>query len=137
MNQQTIDGNWNELKGKLTEKWGQLSDNDFKEVKGNAEQLIGMIQRKTGEAREAVSDYVQSLLDENGPLGASVERAQRYANAAYDTAQETAQQAAERVRAGYEQTTELVRRHPSESLAICFGVGILAGLVTGLALRSR
>ena len=58
MNQQILVGNWNEIKGKLREKWGQLTDDDFQQIRGDAEQLIGVIQRKTGEAREAIEEYL-------------------------------------------------------------------------------
>jgi len=55
MNQQIFEGNWNEIKGKLREKWGQLTDDDLPQVRGDAEQIIGTIQRKTGEARERLN----------------------------------------------------------------------------------
>lgn len=51
INQQILEGNWNEIKGKLRQKWGQLTDDDFPQICGEADQIIGIIQRKTGEAR--------------------------------------------------------------------------------------
>ena len=51
INQQILEGNWNEIKGKLRQKWGQLTDDDFPQMCGEADQIIGIIQRKTGEAR--------------------------------------------------------------------------------------
>ena len=61
INQQILEGNWNEIKGKLRQKWGQLTDDDFQQIRGDAEQLIGVIQRKTGEAREAIEQYLQEI----------------------------------------------------------------------------
>ena len=47
INQQTLHGNWNELAGRLREKWGELSGDELEQFKGNAAQLVGFIQRKT------------------------------------------------------------------------------------------
>jgi len=46
-------------------------------------------------------------------------------------------QAAEQFRRGYEQTEEMIKDRPAESAAVCFGVGMLCGVILGLALRSR
>jgi len=51
VNQQTLEGNWNEIKGKLHERWGQLTQDDLQRARGDVDQLVGLIQRKTGEAR--------------------------------------------------------------------------------------
>ena len=37
INQQILEGNWNEIKGKLRQKWGQLTDDDFQQIRGDAE----------------------------------------------------------------------------------------------------
>lgn len=136
MNQQTLKGHWNEIKGKVTEKWGQLTDNDLKSAEGSTDQLVGVIQQKTGETREAINEYLDSLVS-GGSLGAAVDATKQYASAAVETVQETAGQAADQVRAGYQQTEQMVKKHPMESLAVCFGVGIVTGVVAGLMLRSR
>lgn len=54
MNSQTIKGDWNIAKGKLKQKWGQLTDDDLTYVEGSEEELYGRIQKRTGETREAV-----------------------------------------------------------------------------------
>ncbi len=61
MNQQILEGDWNEIKGQLRQRWGQLTDDDLPQIRGDAEQIIGAIQRKTGEAREAIAHYLQEL----------------------------------------------------------------------------
>ena len=43
VNQQTLEGNWTEIKGKLHEKWGQVSNDELQMAQGNIEQLIGLI----------------------------------------------------------------------------------------------
>jgi uncharacterized protein YjbJ (UPF0337 family) len=47
-------GNWNIAKGKLKQKFSQLTDNDLTYTEGKQDELIGRIQKRTGETREAV-----------------------------------------------------------------------------------
>lgn len=60
-NELSIKGNWNILKGKLKQKYGQLTDNDLEYVEGKEDELIGRIQKRTGVARE----QVLAVLDES------------------------------------------------------------------------
>ena len=46
INQQILEGNWNEIKGKLRQKWGQLTDDDFPQICGEADQIIGIIRTR-------------------------------------------------------------------------------------------
>jgi len=59
MNKLQIKGNWNIIKGKLTQKWADLTDDDLQYVEGQQEELIGRIQRRTGESREAVEEAIR------------------------------------------------------------------------------
>lgn len=52
VNKDTLEGNWNMLKGKVKEKWGQLTDNDLTEIQGKKDQLIGKLQKKYGYAKD-------------------------------------------------------------------------------------
>src|ERR1051326_8027869 len=49
-----LKGNWNIPKGKLKQKWAQLTDSDLQYVEGKEDELIGRIQKRTGQNREAV-----------------------------------------------------------------------------------
>jgi uncharacterized protein YjbJ (UPF0337 family) len=49
-----LKGNWNILKGKLKEKYGELTDDDLTYVEGQEDQLVGNIQKRTGEAEENI-----------------------------------------------------------------------------------
>ena len=60
MNKDQIEGSWRQLKGRVKEKWGELTDDDLDKIEGKKEQLAGLIQRRTGEAREKI----QRQLDE-------------------------------------------------------------------------
>ena len=59
MNKLAIKGNWNITKGKLKQKWAKLTDNDLRYVEGQEEELIGRIQKATGETRDAVERAVE------------------------------------------------------------------------------
>jgi uncharacterized protein YjbJ (UPF0337 family) len=59
MNRDTLKGQWMQIKGKLREQWGKLTDDDVAEVQGNAEQLIGKLQERYGYAR----DHAERELD--------------------------------------------------------------------------
>jgi uncharacterized protein YjbJ (UPF0337 family) len=47
-------GNWNIIKGKLKQKWANLTDDDLQYVEGSEEEMLGRIQKRTGETRDAV-----------------------------------------------------------------------------------
>src|SRR6478672_5641310 len=87
VNQQTLQGNWSEIKGKLRNKWGQLTNDDLQSAHGNIDQLVGLIQRKTGEARGSIEKFL-----EDATSGGSSAFSQ-----AADTAREYAHQAMEQV----------------------------------------
>lgn len=60
-NQLQLKGNWNELKGKLKAKWAQLTDDDLLYTEGKEEELMGRIQKRTGESQEAVKKAFQDI----------------------------------------------------------------------------
>ena len=62
MNTLEIKGDWNITKGKLKQKWAKLTDSDLQFAEGKSEELIGRIQKRTGETREAV----EKALKESG-----------------------------------------------------------------------
>jgi uncharacterized protein YjbJ (UPF0337 family) len=149
VNQQTLQGNWNEIKGKLKSKWGQLTNDDLQQAHGSVDQLIGLIQRKTGEARNSVEKYLEDLTS-NGSSGFSkaTETAKEYAHTAVESVQDGSKRAAESMRHGYDQASEsmkkgyeeaehMIRERPAESAAVCFGIGMVVGVLLGLTMRSR
>ena len=54
MNRFTLKGDWNIAKGKLKQQWATLTDDDLQYIEGQGDELIGRIQKRTGETREAV-----------------------------------------------------------------------------------
>lgn len=52
MNWDIVKGKWKQLKGKVREEWGDLTDNEYEEIAGNKDQLVGKLQEKYGWTRE-------------------------------------------------------------------------------------
>ena len=53
-----IRGNWNMIKGKLKEEYGQLTDDDLTFAEGQEEQLLGRLQQKLGKSKQDVKEMI-------------------------------------------------------------------------------
>jgi uncharacterized protein YjbJ (UPF0337 family) len=56
-----IKGNWNEIKGKLKQKYGQLTDDDLAFSEGKDEELLGRLQKRLGQTKEAIRDTIETM----------------------------------------------------------------------------
>ena len=61
MNKLELKGNWNEVKGKLKQKYGQLTDDDLSFAEGKEDELIGRIQKKLGMTKEEIKEELTAL----------------------------------------------------------------------------
>lgn len=61
MNQDIIEGNWKQLKGKLKEQWGKLTDDDLDVIEGKRDILAGKIQERYGVSKEEAEERVKAL----------------------------------------------------------------------------
>jgi uncharacterized protein YjbJ (UPF0337 family) len=62
MNEDILKGKWQEIKGKIKERWGKLTDNDLVEIEGKGEKLLGLLQKKYGYIRDkAELEYKDSV----------------------------------------------------------------------------
>jgi len=52
MNNDRVAGAWHQLKGKVKEQWGKLTDDDLRQLEGHSEQLAGKLQERYGMARD-------------------------------------------------------------------------------------
>lgn len=64
MNATETKGNWNVLKGKLKQKWANLTDDDLQFAEGKADELVGRIQKRTGESQEEIQRYMKENSDD-------------------------------------------------------------------------
>ncbi|MBN1986005.1 MAG: CsbD family protein [Prolixibacteraceae bacterium] len=61
MNKLQVKGNWNVVKGKLKQKYADLTDDDLTYVEGKENELLGRLQKKIGKAREELVDELNNL----------------------------------------------------------------------------
>jgi uncharacterized protein YjbJ (UPF0337 family) len=58
MNSDVIEGNWKQLKGKIKERWGKLTDDQLDMINGKRDQLAGKLQEIYGETRDEVEKQI-------------------------------------------------------------------------------
>ncbi|WP_291910586.1 CsbD family protein [Chitinophaga sp. CB10] len=56
-----LKGNWNELKGKIKQQYADLTDDDLLYEEGKEDELLGRIQQKTGQTKEALKSWIDKL----------------------------------------------------------------------------
>jgi uncharacterized protein YjbJ (UPF0337 family) len=61
MNDLTIKGNWNELKGKLKQKYSELTDDDLTFTEGKEDELFGRLQKKLGKTKDEIRKELADL----------------------------------------------------------------------------
>ncbi len=52
MNEDTLKGKWNEIRGEIQKKWGELTDDDLDKAEGQHDKMVGLLQQKYGYARD-------------------------------------------------------------------------------------
>lgn len=65
MNEDRLSGNWKQFKGKVKEKWGQLTDDDLDVVEGKRDQLVGRIQERYGYGKDQAEKELKEWEDSN------------------------------------------------------------------------
>lgn len=125
INRQILEGHWNQLKGRVRQKWGQLSDSDIAQFRGDLDELIGTIQQKTGEGRDAVEGFLQQLSDSAATV---------FGQGAEATRQHT-QRAMGHISEELAEAKCWVRDRPAHALTVCFGFGVLVGLIIAITHR--
>ena len=120
--QEEFVGTWNQLKGRVEEQWGEFADDEWAQCAGNIDQLVGLIQRKTGEARTEIEQTIESWCEQSSHMFAG----------ATAKVQDYATQAVEAAKQQFSEAQDVVKRHPAESVIVSFGTGLLLGVVVGL-----
>src|SRR5258708_18187858 len=137
INAQELQGQWNKLRGQVKERWGQLTDDDLQIQGGNIDQLVGRIQQRTGETRDAIEKYLNDLTSRGGSAVAqATEAVSNFAQQAGDRLRDRYGDLADQARDRLDTAQDVVPHNPGPSVAAAFGVGLLAGIILGLALPS-
>jgi uncharacterized protein YjbJ (UPF0337 family) len=66
MDKDVLKGNFAQLKGRIKQKWGQLTDDEIDEMEGHAEILAGKLQERYGLAKDEAERQAQEFQNENG-----------------------------------------------------------------------
>lgn len=61
MNKLTTQGTWNEIKGKLKQKYGDLTDDDLAFAEGKEDELYGRLQKKLGKTKEEIREEIERI----------------------------------------------------------------------------
>lgn len=56
-----VKGNWNVLKGKLKQRYADLTDDDLQYVEGKEDELLGRIQRRVGKTKDEVKEAIDQM----------------------------------------------------------------------------
>lgn len=61
MNETTVKGGWNELKGKIKQAYGDLTDDDLTYEEGREDEMWGKVQQKTGKTKDEINKAIADL----------------------------------------------------------------------------
>jgi uncharacterized protein YjbJ (UPF0337 family) len=59
------DGKWDQVRGRVKEAWGSLTDDDLDRTEGKRDRLVGTIKEKTGEAIDKIEEKLNDILSRN------------------------------------------------------------------------
>lgn len=61
MNKDQVQGKWEQVKGRAKRAWGELTDDDFLRAEGSEDKLLGIIQEKFGDTKDAIQEKLARL----------------------------------------------------------------------------
>lgn len=64
MDRDQIEGKWTEIKGRLRESYGDLTEDDIQKARGDREQMEGMLQQKYGKTKDEARQEVDRILSD-------------------------------------------------------------------------
>lgn len=126
INQEQLQGNWQQLKGKLKKKWGKLTDDDLLESEGKRERLIGKITERYGIEKEKAAKKIDKYLQRFDEAGNEMK-------SLVNTVSDMAERANCKVHEMAEQCPTYVKKHPLTAV----GAAVVTGAVVGIMLRRK
>lgn len=61
MNRDIFEGQWEEVKGKIKQQWGKLTDNELKEIEGDQQEIYGKLQKHYGYTKEQIKKQIDLI----------------------------------------------------------------------------
>lgn len=130
-----LKGNWDKLKGQVRERWSAVTESDFARVHGNTDQLIGMIEQKTGAVRREIEQFVNGALKSGESTAQNAaETVREYANKATEVVKDQYGRVNKQLESGMEDAQDMIRTSPGTSVGVAFGAGIVVGCLVGILL---
>lgn len=131
------DEQYQEVKRRVYERWGIDAQSDDDADTYDVESLVASVEQKTGEAKEQIEAFVDSVKQQVAEKWAEAQASLEPKMAEADArAREFATGVSDGAKEKYSQAESQVREKPFASLAIAFGVGVAAGLVLGTSRRA-
>jgi uncharacterized protein YjbJ (UPF0337 family) len=65
MNEDILKGKWNQLKGEVKMRWGDLTDDEVDMIEGRRDKLVGKLQERYGYTKDRAEREVESFIDES------------------------------------------------------------------------
>ncbi len=69
MNRDVLEGQWKQLKGKVKQQWGRLTDDEVNQVNGRYDELVGLVQERYGYSRDEAANEVDMFLNNSNTRG--------------------------------------------------------------------
>ncbi len=138
VNQTVLEENWNDIKATLKSKWQQLSDHELRGFKGSADELVQMIQRRTGQAKTAIENQLEEMVTQGRSIQKQVgQYVSGTASQAGEACGDGYDLAAQKLADGYKQASRYAKENPGAAVAILLGSGLLAGLGVAMLMRRK
>lgn len=67
MNEDVLVGKWKQLRGKVKQAWGNLTDDQLDRISGKRDELVGLLQESYGYSREKAEMEYDAFIRANGP----------------------------------------------------------------------
>jgi len=72
VNRDILEGKWKQLRGRIHERWGRITNDELDQVEGNGDRLVGIIQERYGLARDEAERQLDSLVSSDDQSSTSV-----------------------------------------------------------------
>ncbi|HSL85315.1 MAG TPA: CsbD family protein [Bacteroidales bacterium] len=66
MNEDILKGKWNQLKGEVKMRWGDLTDDELDMIEGRRDKLVGKLQERYGYTKDRAEREIESFINESG-----------------------------------------------------------------------
>ena len=133
-----VESKWCKMERQINRRWGGPETGEFEQVAQDMDALADEIERRTGESRAAIKDYLEYLASDDTPtVGQAIEGARQYAFGTAVVMSDLPWRLMGAAREVRGRGRDMVQQRPSQSLLTTLAVGLCVGVSIGLMLRSR